>query len=111
MSVVAPDRSLTTRAAVDVVRTVLARYRQGHRFAAEQLDRLGLDDRVEHEGAARQPLAIVAMAAVDEHWLVEQLVADGSAGAAPGDFLCHGERSERANRSLVVLPDVLPHLV
>jgi hypothetical protein len=92
MSVVAPNRRLTPGAAVDVVRTVLARHRHGHRVAAEQLDRPGFDDRVEHERAARQPLAIVAMAAVDEHWLVEELVADGSAGAAAGDFLCHSER-------------------
>ena len=89
--VVAPERSLTPGAAVDVVRTVLARHRHGYRFAAEQLDRLSLDDRVEYERAARQPLAIVAMTAVNEHWLVEQLVADGSAGAAACDFLCHDE--------------------
>jgi len=53
---------------------------------AEQLDRPRLDDRVEYERAACQPLAIVAMTAVDEHWLVEELVADGSAGAAACDF-------------------------
>ena len=112
MSVFAPDRRLTTGAAVDVVRTVLAWHRHGHRFPAEQLDGLGLDDRVEHESAPRQPLAVVAMATVDEHWLVKELVADGSAGAAAGDFLCHSERCpDQANSSLVVLPDVLPHLV
>src|SRR5205823_9216137 len=92
--VVAPDRGLTPGASVDVVRTVLARHRHGYRLAAEQLDRLSLDDRVDYGRAARQPLAIVAMTAVDEHWVVEELVADGSAGAAAGDFLCHGERSE-----------------
>ena len=75
--VVAPERGLTPRAAVDVVRTVLARHRHGYRFAAEQLDRLGLDNRVEYERAARQPLAVVAMTAVDEHWLVEELVGSG----------------------------------
>jgi hypothetical protein len=32
------------------------------------------------------------MTTVDEHRLVEKLVADGSAGSAAGDFLCHGER-------------------
>ena len=53
---------------------------------------MSLDDRVECERATRQPLAIVAMTAVDEHWLVEELVADGAAGAAAADFLCHGER-------------------
>jgi hypothetical protein len=88
--VVAPDRGLTPGAAVDVVRTVLARHRHGHWFAAEQLDRLSFDDRVEYESAARQPLAVVAMTAVHEHWLVEKLVADGAAGAAAGDFLFHG---------------------
>ena len=109
--VVAPDRGLTLGAAVDIVRTILARHRHGYRLAAEQLDRLSLDDRVEYERAARQPLAVVAMTAVDEHWLVEELVADGSAGAAAGDFLCHGEDLIEANSSLVVRADVLPHLV
>ena len=89
--IVAPERGLTLGAAVDVVRTVLARHRHGYRLAAEQLDRLSLDDRVEYERAARQPLAVVAMTAVDEHWLVEELVADGSAGAAAGDFFRHSE--------------------
>ena len=96
--VVAPERGLTPGAAVDVVRTVLARHRHGYRLAAEQLDRLSLDDRVEYKRAARQSLAVVAMTAVDEHWLVEELVADGSARAAAGDFLCHAERSERGER-------------
>src|SRR6266536_3036801 len=99
--VVALDRGLTAEAAVDVVRTVLARHRHGYRLAAEQFDRLRLDDRVEYERAARQPLAVVAMTAVDEHWLVEELVADGPAGAAAGDFLCHGEQSERGARIIL----------
>ena len=72
------------------MRTVLARHWHGYRLAAEQLDRLSLDDRVEYERAARQSLTVVAMTAVDEHWLVEELVTDGSARAAAGDFLCHG---------------------
>src|SRR5581483_1409334 len=75
-AVVTPDRGLTMGAAVDVVPTVFARYRYGHRLAAEQLDRLSLDDRVEYERAASQPLAVVAMTAVNEHWFVEELVAD-----------------------------------
>jgi hypothetical protein len=94
--VVAPERCLTPGAAVDVVPTVFARHRHGYRLAAEQLDRLSLNNRVEYERAARQPLAVVAMTAVDEHWLVEELIADGSAGAAAGDFLCHSERSRLA---------------
>ena len=93
--VVAPDGGLTPGAAVDVVRTVLARHRHGYRLAAQQLDRLSLDNRVEYERAARQPLAVVAMTAVNEHRLVDELVADGSAGAAASDFLCHGERGEQ----------------
>ncbi len=91
--IVAPERGLTLGAAVDVVRTVLARHRHGYRLAAEQLDRPSFDDCVEYERAARQPLAVLAMTAVDEHWLVEELVADGSAGAAARDFLCHGDRA------------------
>jgi hypothetical protein len=31
------------------------------------------------------------MTTVDEHWLVEELVADGFAGAAATKFLCHGD--------------------
>src|SRR6516164_10245971 len=104
-------RGLTPGAAVDVVQTVLARHRYSYRLAAEQLDRLSLNDGVEYECAACQPLAVVAMTTVNEHWLVEELVADGSASAAAGDFLCHGERSERGERSSVVRADVLPHLV
>ena len=80
----------------------------GYRLAAEQLDRLSLDDRVEYKRAARQSLTVVAMTAVNEHWLVEELVADGSARAAAGNFLCHAERGERF---LVVCADVFPHLV
>jgi hypothetical protein len=110
-SVVAPDRGLTHGAAVDVVRTVLARHRNGYRLAAEQLDRLSLDDCVEYERTARQPLAVVAMTAVDEHWLVEELVAYRSASAAAGDLPCHGEDPIEANSSLVVRAYVLPHLV
>src|ERR1043166_5500469 len=95
--VVAPERGLTPWAAVDVGGPVLARHRHGHRLAAEQLDRLSLDDRVKRERAARQPLAVVAMTAVNEHWRVEELVADGSAAAAAGKFLCHPDR--RPNES------------
>jgi len=97
-SVVAPDSGLTPGAAVDLVRTVLARHRHGYRLAAQQLDRLSLDDRVEYERAACQPLAVVAVTAVDEHGFVEELVTDGAARAAAGDFLCHDERSERGER-------------
>jgi hypothetical protein len=52
---------------------------------------LSLDDRVEYERAAHQPLAVVAMTAMDEHWLVEELVPDGPTGAAASNFLCHGD--------------------
>src|SRR6266404_2080631 len=95
MSVVAFDLRLTTLAAVDFVATVLARHRHGYWLAAEQLYRPSLDDRVEYERAARQALAVVAMTAVNEHRLVEEPVKDGSAGAAAGEFLCHGEQFER----------------
>src|SRR5262249_22737059 len=84
--VVAPDRGLALGTAVDVVGTVFARHRYGYRFAAQQLHRPRLDDRVEYERAARQPLAVVAMTAVDEHWLIEELVTDGSADAAASKF-------------------------
>ena len=90
--IIAPYRGLAFWAAIDFVRTILARHGHGHRIAAEQLDRLSFDDRVKYERAACQSLAVVAMTTVDEHRLVEKLVADGSAGSAAGDFLCHGER-------------------
>ena len=69
--VVTPDRGLTLEAPVDVVRTVFARHRHRYWLATKQLDRLSFDDRVEYERAPRQPLAIVAVTAVNEHWLVE----------------------------------------
>lgn len=80
--IVAPDSRLTLGAAVDIMRAVLAWYRHGYWFAADQLNCLGLDNRIEHERAACQPLAIVAMTTVDEHRLGEELVANGSAGTA-----------------------------
>jgi len=89
--VVAPDRGLTLGAAMDIVWSVLAWDRHCYRFAADQLDCLGLDDRIEHERAACQPLAVVAMTAVDEHRMGEELVADGPAGTATSKFLCHGD--------------------
>ena len=107
-TVIAPERGLTLGAAVDVVRTVVTRHRHRYRLATEQLDRVSLDDRVEHERAARQSLTVVAMTAVNEHWLIQELVADGSARAAAGNFVCHAERGERF---LIVCADVFPHLV
>jgi len=73
------------------VGTVLAGHRHGDWLATEQLDRLSLNDGVEYKRAAGQPLTVVTMTAVDEHWLVEELIADGSARAAACDFLCHAE--------------------
>ena len=73
MPVVAPDGGLTLGTAVDIMRSVLAWDRHCYRFAADQLDCLGLDDRIEDERAACQPLAVVAMTAVDEHRLGEEL--------------------------------------
>ena len=53
--------------------------------------------RTPNERATRHAVAIIAMTEVDEHWLIEQLVADGSASAPAGDFLCHGERPNESN--------------
>ena len=91
MPVVAPDSGLTLGAAIDIVRSVLAWDRHCYRVALEQLDCLGLDDRVEHERTACQSLTVVAMTAVNEHRLGEELVANGPAGAAASKFLCHGD--------------------
>src|SRR4029453_12566068 len=86
MPVVAPDCGLTFGAAVDFVRTVLARHRHGYRLAAEKLDRPSLNDRVEYERAARHPLAVVAMTAVDEHRLFGERGGGGVPGGAAGGF-------------------------
>src|SRR5436190_21105062 len=91
MPIIAPDGGLTLGAAVDIVRSVFASDRHCYGFAADQLDCLGLDDRIEHERTACQPLAVVAMTAVDEHRMGEELVADGPAGTATSKFLCHGD--------------------
>ena len=54
----------------------------GPRFAREQRDRVLLDNRVHHEGASRYPLALGAVAGMDDHGLGVQLEPDGAAGAS-----------------------------
>ena len=105
--VIAPYRCLAPGAPIDFVRTIFTRHRHTYRFAAEQLDQLSFDDCVEHECTTRGPLTVVAMTAMDEHRLVQQLVPDGSAGAAAGEFLWHYERP----KALVMPAHVFPHLV
>ena len=52
------------------------------RLAGEQLDAVGLDQQVDHEGAPRLPLAVQAVAAMDEERLGREPVANLTARAA-----------------------------
>jgi hypothetical protein len=67
-AVLAEDRDLACGAAVDLLNAaVVARRFDRVRLGGEQLHAVGLDQRVDHEGAAGLPLAVQAVAAVDEH--------------------------------------------
>jgi hypothetical protein len=69
-AVMAPEGNLAGRAAMNDMRSpALGRNRDPLRLAEEALDPVGLDQRVEHEGAAGLPLTVLAMAAVDKHRL------------------------------------------
>jgi hypothetical protein len=61
---------------------VVARHVHRLRPSGEQLDAVGLDQQVDHEGAARLPLTVQAVAAMDEERLGRQPIANGSAAAA-----------------------------
>ncbi len=88
-AVVAPDGDLADRAAVDVVRAAaLGGHRDRHRLAGEDLDAIRLDQRVDREGAAGVPLAVGAVAAVHEHRVRGQPVADRAAVAGAFEGPC-----------------------
>src|SRR5262245_25396084 len=81
-SVVAPDGNLTGAAAVDVVRPAgFGRHGDGHRLAAD-LHSIALDERVDRERAAGLTLAEQAVAAVNEHRIREELLANRAARAS-----------------------------
>src|SRR5436309_2913745 len=69
-AVIAPQGRLADGAAMDVMRAAAV---GGHgddlEIAAPLLDAIGLDQRVDHEGASRLALAIMTVTAMDEHRL------------------------------------------
>src|SRR5207237_5446397 len=93
-SVLAEDRDLTGRAAVDpLVAAVVAGHVDRLRVAGEQLDAVTLDQHVDDEGASRLPLAVQAVAAMDEERVGRQPVANRSATAATFQCSAHGGES------------------
>src|SRR5207248_2513227 len=61
----APNRYLARRAAIDLVGpAAVGRHRDWFEIAGQRGYSVGLDKRVEHEGASRLPLAIPAMTAM-----------------------------------------------
>jgi hypothetical protein len=75
------------------VRAIFAWHWHGYEIARKQFNLTSFNDRVEYECAACQSLAIVAMTAVDKHWFLQELVADGAARTAASDVLWHGRIS------------------
>jgi len=80
--VLAIQGHLARRAAVDALHApFVARDVDRHRLARQQLDAIGLDQQVDHEGAARLPLAVQAVAAMREQRLRGEAVANRPARA------------------------------
>ena len=68
---------------MDIVRVAaVGRHGDRLRMAGQHADPIGLDERVKNKSAARLSLAIAAMAAMNEHRLGREPVADRSARAA-----------------------------
>src|SRR5208337_4325208 len=98
-AIVAKDRDLARRAAMNDMRpAAVGRNRNGLRLAREHLDPVGLDQRIDDEGAASLPLAVLAVAAVNEHRLRTEPIANGAAGAAALERVAH--RSSPSSSSL-----------
>src|ERR1041385_529102 len=72
----------------DVRGAGLGRLRKPAGVAVEDVHAIGFDQRVEHEGRARLPLAILAVTAMHEHRLVREPVFYRTAGAGTGKA-CH----------------------
>src|SRR5262245_55058284 len=100
-AVFAPDRRATIRAAIDQVRApAIGGHRHGTGIAREQHDAAGLDQGVDHEGAAGLPLTIAAVAAVHEHrWRGEPIPHCG-AGAATLEVVCHAMSPTTQSRAV-----------
>ncbi len=60
----------------------VGRHADGLGLSREKRQATGLDERVEHEGAARLPLAVAAVAAMDEHRRRFEPIPNRAAGAA-----------------------------
>src|SRR5206468_5241829 len=89
-AVVAPDGDLTRRTAKDLLRAPVVAWRvHGLRLARKQLHAVGFDQQVDHERAAGLPLAVQAVAAVDEERIRREPVANRAAGTAA----LHGTKS------------------
>jgi hypothetical protein len=90
MAVFAEDRDLAGRAAEDpLAAAVITRNVHGLRVACQQRYPVGFDQQVDHEGAAGLPLAVQAVATVDEQRIRGKPVANLSAGAAAFTFGAH----------------------
>jgi len=86
----APDRHFARGAAIDLLRpAAVGRHRDRFEAAGEHGDSVGLDERVEHEGASRLPLAVAAMAAMHEHWRRGEPIAHRPAGASAFQIIGH----------------------
>src|SRR6185312_225669 len=82
-AILAPHRDPAARAAMDVVRpAAIGRHRVGDRRAGEDRHPVGLDHGVDSKGRAGLPLAILAVAAMDEHRRALQPVPHRAAGAS-----------------------------
>ena len=81
--IVAPQGDFALRAAHDRLRfPACPCHGHGRRITGQQFDPIGLDERVDREGTARQPLAFGAMAGMDDHRRHIHPVADLAAAAA-----------------------------
>ena len=90
-AVLAPDRRAAIGTAKDPMRpATVGRHRAGDRIAGQQLDPIGLDQRVEHERGAGLALAILAVAAMHEHRFRVHAVAQPAAGATSVQRVGHG---------------------
>ena len=88
--VLAEHRDLARRAAVDPLSAAVVAWDvDGLWLAAQQLHAIGLDQQVDHERATGLPLAVQAVAAVNEHRLGREPIADRSAGATTFAWRAH----------------------
>jgi len=86
----APDRYLAGGTAIDHVRAAtVGWHRDRFDIAGQQGYSVGLDKRVEHEGASRLPLAIATMTAMHEHRRRGELIPHRSTSASAFQIIGH----------------------